>query len=165
MGYCGGRLTRLITLFPREFISWFFFQSPAPAPLVKEMNDAGQFYTNRVLKDWKEKSKVHVEWTRAWVSTLQELQAFVKEHHTTGLVWNPKGVDAKSVAKPATNGSTPGGPPPPPPPPPPGLFDDVPSGDPKDQARNQLFADINKGSDITKGKGFSILSRIKFDTL
>lgn len=29
--------------------------APAPAPYVKEMNDAGQFYTNRVLKDWKEK--------------------------------------------------------------------------------------------------------------
>lgn len=29
--------------------------SPTPAPYVKEMNDAGQFYTNRVLKDWKEK--------------------------------------------------------------------------------------------------------------
>jgi len=29
--------------------------SPTPAPFVKEMNDAGQFYTNRVLKDWKEK--------------------------------------------------------------------------------------------------------------
>lgn len=29
--------------------------SPTPAPFVKEMNDAGQFYTNRVLKEWKEK--------------------------------------------------------------------------------------------------------------
>lgn len=29
--------------------------SPTPAPYIKEMNDAGQFYTNRVLKDWKEK--------------------------------------------------------------------------------------------------------------
>lgn len=29
--------------------------APTPAPYVKEMNDAGQFYTNRVLKDWKEK--------------------------------------------------------------------------------------------------------------
>ncbi len=34
---------------------FFGFQSPAPAPFVKEMNDAGQFYTNRVLKEWKEK--------------------------------------------------------------------------------------------------------------
>jgi adenylyl cyclase-associated protein len=29
--------------------------SPAPAPYVKEMIDAAQFYTNRVLKDYKEK--------------------------------------------------------------------------------------------------------------
>lgn len=44
--------------------------SPAPSPYVKEMNDAGQFYTNRVLKDWKEKDKNHVEWVNAWVQTL-----------------------------------------------------------------------------------------------
>lgn len=52
------------------------FQSPAPAPYVKEMNDAGQFYTNRVLKDWKEKDKKHVEWVKAWVQTLSELQVY-----------------------------------------------------------------------------------------
>merc|ERR1711944_285807 len=62
--------------------------SPAPAPFVKEMKDAGQFYTNRVLKDWKDKSKSHVEWTKAWIQTLVEIQKFVKEYHTTGLVWN-----------------------------------------------------------------------------
>jgi adenylyl cyclase-associated protein len=31
------------------------FQPSVPVPYVKEMKDAGQFYTNRVLKDWKEK--------------------------------------------------------------------------------------------------------------
>lgn len=64
--------------------------SPTPAPYVKEMNDAGQFYTNRVLKDWKEKDKRHVEWCRAWVQLLTELQAYVKQYHTTGLVWSGK---------------------------------------------------------------------------
>ena len=49
----------------------FLFQSPAPSPFIKEMMDAGQFYTNRVLKDWKDKSKSHVEWTKAWLATLQ----------------------------------------------------------------------------------------------
>jgi hypothetical protein len=29
--------------------------TPAPAPYIKEMSDAAQFYTNRVLKDYKEK--------------------------------------------------------------------------------------------------------------
>ena len=70
------------------------------------MNDAGQFYTNRVLKDskdsraskdWTAPANSHVEWTKSWVSTLVNLQALVKQFHTTGLVWNPKGGDAKAA--------------------------------------------------------------------
>lgn len=30
-------------------------QEPTPAPYVKEMADAGMFYVNRVLKEYKEK--------------------------------------------------------------------------------------------------------------
>ena len=60
-------------LLPRVLLpnGLFLFQSPAPSPFIKEMMDAGQFYTNRVLKDWKDKSKSHVEWTKAWLATLQ----------------------------------------------------------------------------------------------
>lgn len=115
--------------------------TPAPAPYVKEMNDAGQFYTNRVLKEWKEKDKKHVEWVKAWIQTLSDLQSFVKQHHTTGLIWAGKG---PAVAK--------GVPPPPPgcPPPPPvlDLSDVGGAGDGLD--RSALFAEINKGQDITK---------------
>ncbi|XP_058798259.1 apoptotic chromatin condensation inducer in the nucleus isoform X1 [Phymastichus coffea] len=109
--------------------------TPTPAPYVKEMNDAGQFYTNRVLKDWKEKDKTHVEWCKTWVKTLTDLQQFVRQHHTTGLVW------AKTGSVPA------GGVPPPPPPcmmpmadPAPAVGDD----------RSALFAEINQGENITK---------------
>ncbi|KAL1493312.1 hypothetical protein ABEB36_011390 [Hypothenemus hampei] len=110
--------------------------SPAPAPYVKEMNDAGQFYTNRVLKDWKEKDKRHVEWVKAWIQTLTELQAFVKQHHTTGLVWSGKGAPAAL-------------PPPPPsaPLPPPPVLDFGPI-DPSSD-RSALFAEINQGANIT----------------
>lgn len=38
-----------------HFLCICSFQAPAPGPYIKEMNDAGQFYTNRVLKDWKDK--------------------------------------------------------------------------------------------------------------
>merc|ERR1719320_2082274 len=74
--------------------------APAPAPYVKEMKDAGQFYTNRVLKDWKEKDSNHAIWVKAWVETLSELQVFVKQFHTTGLFWNPKGGEADLTAIP-----------------------------------------------------------------
>lgn len=103
------------------------------------MNDAGQFYTNRVLKDWKEKSKLHVDWVKSWIQVLTELQGFVKQHHTTGLVWAGKGV--------------PGGLPPPPPSapvPPPPLADCSPAGDASD--RSALFAQINQGTNITSRK-------------
>ncbi|XP_039150709.1 adenylyl cyclase-associated protein 1 isoform X2 [Drosophila simulans] len=115
-----------------------------PGPYVKEMNDAGQFYTNRVLKEWKEKDVTHVEWARAWVQTLTELQAYIRQYHTTGLVWSGKG------AAPAG-----GAPPPPPPgglPPPPPMLDlSALKLDSAGDDRSALFAQINQGADITKG--------------
>ena len=33
----------------------YHWQSPTPAPYIKEMVDAAQFYMNRVLKDFKGK--------------------------------------------------------------------------------------------------------------
>lgn len=128
--------------------------SPTPAPFVKEMNDAGMFYTNRVLKDWKDKSKAHVEWTKAWIQTLTQLQGWVKEFHTTGLVWNAQGVEAKTIMNQGSAAPPPpaGGPPPPPPPPPADLFDDLKiTENAEDKARNALFDELNKGDDVTKG--------------
>ncbi|CAG4978381.1 unnamed protein product [Parnassius apollo] len=113
--------------------------SPTPAPYVKEMNDAGQFYTNRVLKEWKEKDKRHVEWCRAWVQLLSDLQAYVKQHHTTGLVWSGSGAGAGAPPPPPA-----GGLPPPPPVLPEADFSNMSIDD-----RSALFAEINQGEGIT----------------
>ncbi|XP_058819681.1 adenylyl cyclase-associated protein 1 isoform X2 [Topomyia yanbarensis] len=121
--------------------------APTPGPYVKEMNDAGQFYTNRVLKDWKEKDTTHVEWARAWIQTLTELQQLIKQHHTTGLVWAGKN-------KPALGGAAIPPPPPPgglPPPPPMMPLGDLTAGADAGDERSALFAQINRGADITKG--------------
>lgn len=94
--------------------------SPTPVPYVKEMSDAAQFYANRVLKEFKEKDPNHVEWVKQWMKVLSELQAYVKQYHTTGLTWSIHNQQG-SVTSP-THGGNSGGmaaPPPPPPPPPP----------------------------------------------
>jgi len=129
--------------------------SPAPGPYVKEMNDAGQFYTNRVLKEFKDKDKTHVDWVKAWIQVLVELQAFIKKYHTTGLTWNAKGGDAMQSK---SRGSAQAPPPGPPPPPMPtgDLFADVNNGavdaDAEAQkSRAQLFAQLNLGENVTKG--------------
>ncbi|XP_077338204.1 adenylyl cyclase-associated protein 1 isoform X2 [Lithobates pipiens] len=127
--------------------------APKPGPFVKEMTDAAVFYTNRVLKEYKDVDKKHVDWVRAYLNIWTQLQAYIKEHHTTGLSWRKTGPKAggaslaPSVPAPPRAGPPPppGGPPPPPPP--------APSSAPSDDSisRSQLFAQLNQGADITKG--------------
>ncbi|XP_070534576.1 adenylyl cyclase-associated protein 1-like isoform X3 [Ptychodera flava] len=129
--------------------------APKPAPYVKDMGDAAQFYTNRVLKEYKEKDEKHVKWTRAFMAMFTEMQAYVKEYHTTGLAWNKQGRDATG---PAPASAAAAAPPPPagaPPPPPPGGAPVLDIGDSKEDpstaARAALFSDLNKGEGITSG--------------
>lgn len=123
--------------------------SPTPGPYVKEMRDAAQFYTNKVLVAYKDKDKTHVEWAKSWIEFLTELQNYIKKYHTTGLAWNPRGGDAASAggapAPPPRGGP---GLPPPPPPPPADFFSESSKGG--DDARLQLLKDLSMGTDITK---------------
>ncbi|XP_070777348.1 adenylyl cyclase-associated protein 1 [Enoplosus armatus] len=127
--------------------------APKPCPYVKEMQDAAMFYTNRVLKEFKEKDKAHADWVKALVSIWTEMQDYIKKHHTTGLTWSKTGpiAAASAAPPPAPAGGCP--PPPPPGPPPPPMDLSGPSGGGGGDAdnRNALFAAINKGSDITRG--------------
>ncbi|KAL4629424.1 adenylyl cyclase-associated protein 1 [Arapaima gigas] len=126
--------------------------APKPGPYVKEMQDAATFYTNRVLKEYKEKDKKHVDWVKMYLSIWTELQNYIKQHHTTGLSWSKTGpvASASSVAPARPAGGAP--PPPPGPPPPPcDLEQSAAAGDSGATSRNALFASINKGADITKG--------------
>ncbi|XP_034016345.1 adenylyl cyclase-associated protein 1 [Thalassophryne amazonica] len=124
--------------------------SPKPVPYVKEFQDASMFYTNRVLKDYKEKDKTHVDWVKAFNSIWTEMQNYIKDYHTVGLVWNKSGCVASAAPAVGCVPPPPCAPPPPGPPPPPmavcesGASDSGPD-------RNALFASINQGAAITKG--------------
>ncbi|XP_013886988.1 adenylyl cyclase-associated protein 1 [Austrofundulus limnaeus] len=126
---------------------------PKPGPYVKEMQDAAMFYTNRVLKEYKDKDKTHVDWVKAYLSIWTELQNYIKQHHTTGLTWSRTGPVASASAAPpsAPAGGCPPPPPPGPPPPPMDLSGPASGGGGDADNRNALFASINKGADITKG--------------
>ncbi|KAK7205779.1 adenylate cyclase associated N terminal-domain-containing protein [Myxozyma melibiosi] len=143
-------------------IGWIGVE-PTPVPFVGEMKDSAQFYANRVIKEYKEIDKKHVEWAQGYLKLLTNLQAFVKKNHTTGPSWNPKGEDlatvlasskSKEAAAPtpaAPPAPAAGGPPPPPPPPPSSVFQV--SSEPSAPAGGigAVFAEINKGSSVTSG--------------
>ncbi|KAM4539104.1 adenylyl cyclase-associated protein 2 isoform 2-T2 [Odontesthes bonariensis] len=126
-----------------------------PGPYVKEMNDSATFYTNRVLKEYKETDRRHVDWVRSYLSIWTEIQSFIKQHHTTGLVWSKTGPIAPASlfdSPPASRAPCPL-PPPPPPGPPPVFTDDEckPQADSAAAQHSALFAQLNQGMDITRG--------------
>ncbi|KFV75093.1 Adenylyl cyclase-associated protein 1, partial [Dryobates pubescens] len=124
--------------------------APKPGPYVKEMTDAAMFYTNRILKEYKDVDKKQVDWVKAYLSIWTELQAYIKEHHTTGLAWSKTGPVATEGTKAPSAAPAGVAPPPPGPPPPPAP---APSSSSMDDSasRSALFAQINRGEGITSG--------------
>ncbi|KAJ2992235.1 F-actin-capping protein subunit alpha [Globomyces sp. JEL0801] len=117
--------------------------APTPVPYIGDMKDAAQFYCNRVIKEHKDKDPSHVEWANSFMNFLDELKAYVKQHHTTGLTWNPKGGDAKNAIGAPTGGAAP-----PPPPAPTAAQLDSFSGPPKPAGPNPaaLLGELSKGT-------------------
>lgn len=70
------------------------------------------------------------------MQTLTDLQQYVRQHHTTGLVWGKTGAPAGVCI--------------PPPPPPSMPIGDIASM--LNDDRSALFAQINQGEDITKSE-------------
>lgn len=140
-----------------------------PAPYIQECRDSVMFWSNKVLKKYKDDAEnvAHVEWTKALILMCNELQKYVRQHHTTGVSWSKSGpaatieelkkkpgyppkpnTGAAAAAPPA------GGPPPPPagppagPPPPPAGGALPTASAPKANASSALFSEINNlGSD------------------
>ncbi|KFV95615.1 Adenylyl cyclase-associated protein 1, partial [Fulmarus glacialis] len=124
--------------------------APKPGPYVKEMTDAAMFYTNRILKEYKDVDKKQVDWVKAYLSIWTELQAYIKEYHTTGLTWSKTGPIATEGANSPSAPPAGAAPPPPGPPPPPAPAPTSSSTD-DSASRSALFAQINRGEGITSG--------------
>eukprot|EP01125_Pyxidicula_operculata_P019322 TRINITY_DN6_c0_g1_i1.p1 TRINITY_DN6_c0_g1~~TRINITY_DN6_c0_g1_i1.p1 ORF type:complete len:723 (-),score=287.52 TRINITY_DN6_c0_g1_i1:100-2268(-) len=71
---------------------------PTPGPFAKEAIGAAQFWTNKILKDFKGKDEKHVEWVNSFVGFLQELPKYILKFHTTGVAWNSGGSKPAVVA-------------------------------------------------------------------
>ncbi|XP_044280879.1 adenylyl cyclase-associated protein 1 isoform X2 [Varanus komodoensis] len=126
--------------------------APKPGPYVKEMTDAATFYSNRVLKEYKDVDKKHVDWVKAYLSIWTQLQEYIKEYHTTGLTWSKTGPLPTDMENGSRAPPPRGGPPPPPPgPPPPPISAPSSSGSADPASRSALFAQINQGEAITSG--------------
>jgi len=128
--------------------------SPTPGPFVDEARASSEFYSNKLLVEFKKSDPTQIEWVQSWNNFLKELRVYIKKFHTTELTWNPRGGDASSAsaAAPAPAPARAAGGPPPPPGPPPALdFTPKSGGGGGGPDASALFAEINKGGAITAG--------------
>eukprot|EP01116_Phalansterium_solitarium_P013917 TRINITY_DN3137_c0_g1_i1.p1 TRINITY_DN3137_c0_g1~~TRINITY_DN3137_c0_g1_i1.p1 ORF type:complete len:481 (-),score=149.54 TRINITY_DN3137_c0_g1_i1:2091-3533(-) len=127
--------------------------APTPGPFVTEAKGSSEFWSNRILKDFKGKEQDHVDWVNAYNGFLKDLVPFIKKHHTTGVAWNPRGGDASAanVSAPAAAPAAGGAPAPPPPPPADFFKEATPAPANKAPATGALFAELAKGEAVTAG--------------
>jgi len=87
-----------------------FVESKTTKSYVAEMQDAATFYLNKILvanKSEGDKGKPHLEFVQNFKKIGEKMQIYVKEFHTTGLAWNPKGEDVlKVLNSPSSTGSS-----------------------------------------------------------
>lgn len=88
----GGRTTLARLVYPAA--------TPLPLPLprrhrnpLRPAHQTAEFYTNKVLMQYKGKDDKHVAWVAAAKELFLGLRDYCKKHHTTGPQWNAKGVD------------------------------------------------------------------------
>ncbi|KAJ5658495.1 uncharacterized protein N7484_002144 [Penicillium longicatenatum] len=132
-------------------LGWFF--ESKPAEFVKEMMGGIEYYGNKVLKEYKDKDRTHIEYIQAYYQNFKGLAAYLNKHYPKGLTWNDEsGINALEALKQIKSGPAPsavptlnvpggaGGPPPPPPPP------AAPAPD-----MSAVFDQLNQGEEITSG--------------
>ncbi|KAG2370859.1 hypothetical protein C9374_013770 [Naegleria lovaniensis] len=69
---------------------------------VKEMVNAVQFYTNKILTSTKgnNDAELHKAFVTQWKNAIEELAVYVKEYHMSGLNWSKSGEKASANALP-----------------------------------------------------------------
>lgn len=65
---------------------------PTPGPYAFQYQGNSEFYTNKLLREYKGKDEDQVAWIEGLNGFLKGLVAYIKKWHTTELKWNPHGV-------------------------------------------------------------------------
>nr|CDS28683.2 adenylyl cyclase associated protein 1 [Hymenolepis microstoma] len=112
-----------------------------PSTYIEEMSEAGKFYSNRILKDFKDKDEKRVQWVHALTDLWNQLKAYTSTNYPSGLIWGSAG----SPPPPLSGGA------PPPPPPPPCPEPSESSTHPTGPDTRALFAEINRGDAASRG--------------
>jgi len=132
-------------------LGWVLVEK-TPGPYVAEARSASEFYSNRILKEFKGKDATQTDWVGAFHGFLVNLQAYIKKNHTTELTWSGKGDALANAASSSSATGSSSKPPPPPggvPPPGPPPVSQTSTHTNKTADPSAMFAALSKGEAVT----------------
>ncbi len=68
-------------------------------PIIEACVDGSEFWSNKIRMQYRGKDDNQIGFCNHFKTFLTQLMAYVKEHHTTGVTWNPRGIDASAYKK------------------------------------------------------------------
>lgn len=121
---------------------------PAPRDFIESFIGGSDYWANGIRKEYRTTNPDQMAYVDTFKTMLVELMAYVKEYHTTGVAWNPKGVDiseynASGGAAPAASAAAPSAAK--------AAAAPKPSAKADAPAGPALFSVLNKGENITSG--------------
>ena len=79
-----------------QSLNWLLVK-PAPVDFMTSYIDGSDLWSNRIRKEFKGVDEDQILFCTLFKRALVELRAYVKEFHTTGLAWNPKGASLSDL--------------------------------------------------------------------
>jgi adenylyl cyclase-associated protein len=95
-------------------VSWVVLSvPPSPASFVKDTLGSSDFWSNKIRKEYRGKGnddeRQHVGFCDAMRALILDLSCYLKEHHLSGLAWNPHGMDFEDAVVGKVGGKEGGG--------------------------------------------------------
>ena len=121
-----------------QALNWLAVK-PCPCDIITSYIEGQDYWANTIRKKFKGVDENHIDFCNSFKALLTNLNAYVKEFHTTGTAWNPRGTDVSEyTGSSAAPTSTPA---------------PAPVSKPTTTSAPtvNLFAALNKGGEITSG--------------
>lgn len=130
-----------------QSLNWLVVK-PAPRDFIESYIGGSDYWANGIRKEFRTVNPDQVAFVDSFKKILTGLMDYVKEYHTTGVTWNPRGIDiaeykegGESAAAPPAKKEEVSAPKPPPAP-----VESKPAA-----PSANLFAELSKGGSVTAG--------------
>lgn len=130
-----------------QALNWLLVK-PAPRDFIESYIGGSDYWANGIRREFRTTNPDQVAFCDTFKNLLLALMDYVKEFHTTGTSWNPRGIDISEYSGSSKSASAP-----------PVAATPAPAAAPKAAATTagggapsgNMFAELNKGGNITSG--------------